>query len=62
MNLVLLPDEPFRYKEKHISEFRSLGADVRLVSGDNICWPGSRMQEGIGYLAGVIERHRQGQT
>ena len=60
VDLVLLPDEPFRYKEEHVGEFESLGAEVKLVSGDNICWPGSRMVEGIGYLSKTVADARAG--
>lgn len=54
VDLVLLPDEPFRYREEHVGEFEALGVEVKLVSGDNVCWPGSRMLEGIRYLSEMI--------
>jgi ABC-type Fe3+-hydroxamate transport system substrate-binding protein len=48
-DLVLLPDEPFHFKERDRAEILPLvpGAKVELVSGDDCCWHGVRSIEGV---------------
>jgi ABC-type Fe3+-hydroxamate transport system substrate-binding protein len=48
-DVVLLPDEPFPFREPHAAFFRSRlpGAEVRLVAGDDFCWHGVRTLRGL---------------
>jgi ABC-type Fe3+-hydroxamate transport system substrate-binding protein len=45
-DLVLLPDEPYPFRERHIQEVAAAvaGADVRLVDGRDLFWWGVRTQ------------------
>lgn len=56
-DIVLLSDEPYPFKEKHIPEVQQAwqGAEVRLVRGDYFSWYGVRMREAAGYLAQLAE-------
>lgn len=47
--LVLLPDEPFPFTDKHLPEVQSAlpRARLRLVSGDDCCWHGVRSIRGV---------------
>lgn len=54
--IVWLPSEPFRFKEKHIPDFNNLpgvpaaqNGRIELVDGDNVCWFGVRQIEGTPY-------------
>ncbi|HMM35145.1 MAG TPA: helical backbone metal receptor [Thermoanaerobaculia bacterium] len=55
--LVVLPDEPFRFAEKERTLFRELlpRARVELVSGDDLCWHGVRTLRGL-EAAGALLR------
>lgn len=48
-DVVLLPDEPYRFAERHREWFaaRVPESDIRLVSGDDLCWHGVRTLRGI---------------
>ena len=51
-DVVFLPDEPYPFEAKHIDEIAAaLGpewsARCRLISGDNYCWHGVRLIEGL---------------
>lgn len=48
-DLVLLPDEPFPFDERHLAEVAPFvaGAKVRRVSGDDCCWHGVRSLRGV---------------
>lgn len=48
-DLVLLPDEPFPFQEKHRAELAALLPDssLRLVSGDDCSWHGIRSRRGV---------------
>ncbi len=50
--VVLLPDEPFPFKERHATEIKALlpDAHVRLVSGDDCCWHGVRSRRGVALM------------
>ena len=48
---VLLPSEPFPFKEAHLEECAGLPA--RLVDGEMFSWYGSRMMQVPAYLTGV---------
>jgi ABC-type Fe3+-hydroxamate transport system substrate-binding protein len=45
-DLVLLPDEPYPFRERHVQEVAAAvaGADVRLVDGRDLFWWGVRTQ------------------
>lgn len=49
---VLLPSEPFRFRQKHVPEVEALvpGARVRLVDGEMTSWYGSRAVRGLEYV------------
>ncbi len=49
---VLLPSEPFRFREKHVGEVEELvpGARVSLIDGEMTSWYGSRAIAGLRYL------------
>jgi iron complex transport system substrate-binding protein len=48
-DLLLLPDEPFPFQEKHRAELAGLlpHTAIRLVSGDDCCWHGLRTRRGV---------------
>jgi ABC-type Fe3+-hydroxamate transport system substrate-binding protein len=55
-DVIWLPSEPYRFKEKHLAEFVALTdvpavrqGRVELVNGDNVCWFGVRQIEGMVY-------------
>jgi ABC-type Fe3+-hydroxamate transport system substrate-binding protein len=58
--LVLLPDEPFRFDAGHVEEVRGWGldADVALVSGKDLFWYGVRTLGALERLAPVLRRDR----
>lgn len=47
--LVLLPDEPYVFEEKHVKELEDFGFSGRfeLVSGKDLSWYGPRMPEAV---------------
>lgn len=58
-DVVLLPDEPFPFAEKHLPELAALvpGARLERISGDDACWHGVRTLRGLAWLrAWVAER------
>lgn len=60
--LILLPDEPFLFTERHAPRFRTL-APVRLIDGKHLWWYGPRMPAAIRYLRGIasgLEMQRRG--
>jgi iron complex transport system substrate-binding protein len=48
--VLLLPDEPYRFREKHAASWRGLlpATKVLLVPGDDWCWHGVRTLRGLG--------------
>jgi len=44
-DVILLPSEPFPFKEKHITDFRAIcpNAKIKLVDGELYSWYGSRL-------------------
>jgi iron complex transport system substrate-binding protein len=48
-DLLLLPDEPYRFSERDAAFWRDRlpGTDVRLVPGDDWCWHGVRTLRGL---------------
>lgn len=55
-DLVVLPDEPYPFSERHAAEVRdALGVgDVRLVDGRDLFWFGVRTPEAVGRLDRVF--------
>lgn len=49
---VLLPSEPYRFRQKHVAELEALvpGARVQLVDGELTSWYGSRAVQGLAYV------------
>jgi ABC-type Fe3+-hydroxamate transport system substrate-binding protein len=52
-DVVLLPDEPFPFRERDADAWRARlpGTDVRRVSGDDFCWHGVRTLRGLAAAA-----------
>jgi ABC-type Fe3+-hydroxamate transport system substrate-binding protein len=61
-DVVLLPTEPYRFKEDHRQEFAdALGvpvAAVEVVDGQALTWFGTRTLEGLDVVAGSVARVR----
>jgi ABC-type Fe3+-hydroxamate transport system substrate-binding protein len=62
-DVIWLPSEPYRFKEKHLAEFANFpdipavrNGRVELVNGDNVCWFGVRQIEGMRYTVGKLWR------
>jgi ABC-type Fe3+-hydroxamate transport system substrate-binding protein len=57
-SLILLSDEPYPFKGRHIREFRDAcpHSDVRIVSGEPLSWYGPRLLTTPGFLKGLRER------
>jgi ABC-type Fe3+-hydroxamate transport system substrate-binding protein len=58
--LVLLPSEPYRFRERDLGELRALpamrGKMVALIDGEASSWYGSRAIAGLDYLRGLREQ------
>jgi ABC-type Fe3+-hydroxamate transport system substrate-binding protein len=56
--LVLLPGEPYPFKERHVTEVASALPDiaVRLVDGRDLFWWGIRTPEAVARLRGALRR------
>lgn len=59
--VVLLPDEPYRFSEKHLPEitaFRDVRAvqdgRIYLVEGKHLCWYGPRIAGSLRHVSGII--------
>jgi ABC-type Fe3+-hydroxamate transport system substrate-binding protein len=54
--IVLLPDEPYRFSEKHIPEVigKLPGARIRLVDGKMLSWYGPRIAESLRQLQAIV--------
>lgn len=65
-DLVLLPDEPFRFQQRHLSELAELSGlspdCFLLADGDRLSWHGSRTPSGIDYAAELLDCVRRRQT
>ena len=57
-DLVLLPDEPYAFKERHVDEVETIvrGADVRLVDGSDLFWWGIRTPDAVARLCEALRR------
>jgi ABC-type Fe3+-hydroxamate transport system substrate-binding protein len=57
-DLVVLPSEPYPFKDRHVGEVQAVvvGADVRLVDGRDLFWWGIRTPEAIARLCEALRR------
>ena len=55
-DLVLLPDEPYAFRERHVREVAAAvpDADVRLVDGRDLFWWGVRTPAAVSRLLGAL--------
>jgi hypothetical protein len=49
-DLVLLPSEPYPFRERHRADVAGLGAEVRFVDGQDLFWWGVRTPAAIDRL------------
>jgi ABC-type Fe3+-hydroxamate transport system substrate-binding protein len=58
--LVIMPSEPFPFKEKHVSELQAIlpNAKILLADGEMFSWYGSRLIKAAGYLDNFIKNVR----
>lgn len=61
-DVVLLPDEPFPFRPKHVPEVaREVpSARIDLVSGDDACWHGVRSLRGVALARALLEQNTRG--
>jgi len=59
--VVLLPDEPYRFSAKHVPEFAAFGEvsavrqnRIYLLEGKHLCWYGPRIAGSLGYVSSLI--------
>ncbi len=57
-DLVLLPGEPYPFKDRHVGEVEAVvrGADVRLVDGRDLFWWGIRTPDALSRLCEALRR------
>jgi ABC-type Fe3+-hydroxamate transport system substrate-binding protein len=57
-DLVLLPGEPYPFKDRHVREVEAVvrGADVRLVDGRDLFWWGIRTPDALARLCESLRR------
>lgn len=57
-DVVLMPDEPFPFADKHRPELAALlpAARLELVGGDDACWHGVRTLRGLAWLRALVAR------
>jgi ABC-type Fe3+-hydroxamate transport system substrate-binding protein len=55
--IALLPDEPYRFGEKHLPEVieKLPGVRIDLVDGKMLCWYGPRIAESLRRLQAIIQ-------
>ena len=61
-DVILLPDEPFPFGEKHLEEFRAFpdvpairAGRIRLVDGKLLSWYGPRIAKSLRALSGILQ-------
>ncbi|MFL6241826.1 MAG: helical backbone metal receptor [Acidimicrobiia bacterium] len=56
--LVVLPGEPYPFKDRHVDEVEAIvrGADVRLVDGRDLFWWGIRTPDAVARLCEALRR------
>jgi ABC-type Fe3+-hydroxamate transport system substrate-binding protein len=57
-DLVVLPGEPYPFKDRHVGEVEAIvrGADVRLVDGRDLFWWGIRTPDAVPRLCEALRR------
>jgi len=67
--VVLLPDEPYRFGPAHVSEItalRSISAvrenRIYLLEGRHLCWYGPRIAAGLRYVSSLLAGELEGAT
>ena len=67
--VVLLPDEPYRFGPGHVSEITVLGSisavrenRIYLVEGRHLCWYGPRITGGLRYVSSLFAGELEGAT
>jgi len=57
-DLVVLPGEPYPFKERHVDEVEAIvrGADVRLVDGRDLFWWGIRTPDAVERICEALRR------
>jgi ABC-type Fe3+-hydroxamate transport system substrate-binding protein len=67
--VVLLPDEPYRFGPGHVSEMTALGSisavrenRIYLLEGRHLCWYGPRIAGGLRYVAALLAGELEGAT
>jgi ABC-type Fe3+-hydroxamate transport system substrate-binding protein len=57
-DLVVLPGEPYPFKNRHVDEVEAIvrGADVRLVDGRDLFWWGIRTPDAVARLCETLRR------
>ena len=58
VDLVVLPGEPYPFKDRHVGEVEAIvpGADVRLVDGRDLFWWGIRTPAAVARLCEALRR------
>jgi ABC-type Fe3+-hydroxamate transport system substrate-binding protein len=57
--VVLMPDEPYPFRQRHVEELRALEAQFLLFDGTYITWPGYGMLRALRELSAGFSRHRK---
>jgi ABC-type hemin transport system substrate-binding protein len=52
-DLILLPDEPFRFQQRHVPPFAAI-APTRIIDGKLLWWYGPRLPESIRALRKLL--------
>ncbi|HEU4758457.1 MAG TPA: helical backbone metal receptor [Dehalococcoidia bacterium] len=59
--VVLLPDEPYRFRERHVPELRAFAevsavrqGRIYLLEGKHLCWYGPRIAGSLRYVRGLL--------
>jgi len=65
--VVLLPDEPYRFGPGHVSEMTALGSisavresRIYLLEGRHLCWYGPRIAGGLRYVSSLLAGELEG--
>lgn len=62
-DVVLLPDEPFPFKQEHAAALESAtGLKTALISGDDACWHGIRALRGVDLTRRLAQRYTTDHT
>ena len=53
-DVIVLPDEPFRFRRVHVKDFDGCGGTVHLMDGKLFSWHGSRLAEALRTLPALF--------